>query len=147
MGSGGLLRLRDIGCSFAASMAEAPDVPALLDAAAPASVRVRRGGSSWWPAERELAESWEKDEKVRATFRQLNCHLLCWPDPKLVGVASMKALAMNLTVVKHALQIWGTSLDYPKAMSIDYLKVEVGSCNLRTFSEIMCPTPEYINII
>ncbi|CAE7193246.1 unnamed protein product [Symbiodinium sp. CCMP2592] len=78
-----------------------------------------------WPDKGLLATAFEEDNEVRSLFRQNKGHLLSWPSPELVGVASLKALALNVTVIKLAIRIWGQATPTPKAMSVDWLKNEV----------------------
>ena len=111
-GSGGLL------CEWSPALAWLQLRILLLQRAYGSAVWLRHGGPQRrpWPLCGRMTRL--------SGFRQLNGHLLCWPDAKLVGVASLKALGMNVRVIKHALEIWGQNLDFPKGMSIDYLKVE-----------------------
>ena len=44
-------------------------VAPVLDA--PASIRVRRAASDWWPDGHELAQQWEQDSEVRGIFRKM----------------------------------------------------------------------------
>ena len=89
--------------------------------AAPERLRAR---SVEWPDQDELSCALEADAGVRESFRANRAQLLAWPSPQLVGVASLKALALNVGVVKLALRVWGKTCDYPKAMAIDWLKRE-----------------------
>ena len=105
----------------------ADDSPEAVDG----TVRIRRARTTVWPEKGLLAKAFEEDTQVRNLFRQNKGHLLSWPSPELVGVASLKALALNVTVVKLALRIWGLSTPTPKAMSVDWLKKEA-TCLYRT---------------
>ena len=91
-----------------------------------ALLRVRRDASRAWPEEGALTKMWEADTDVRSCFRCHKSHLLIWPSSQLVGAASLKALAMNVPVIKLALEIWGghTTEEKCKAMPIDWLKQE-----------------------
>ncbi|CAE7938074.1 unnamed protein product [Symbiodinium necroappetens] len=90
-----------------------------------APVRVRRTGSSAWPEAFALAKALESDVNIRLRFRENKNQLLAWTSPELVGTATMKALAMNVNVVLHALEVWCKSCSTPKCMVIDWLKQEV----------------------
>ena len=94
---------------------------AMTEAEAPSRLRAR---SVEWPGQDELAKLLEADAGVRECFRANKAQLLSWPSPQLVGVASLKALSLNVGVIKLALQVWGNSCDFPKAMAIDWLKRE-----------------------
>ena len=107
-------------------MADAAPAAAAPAMDAPASIRVRRAASDWWPERHELAQRWEQDSEVRGIFRRNGGSLLAWPSPQLVGVSSLRALAMNVVAVKIALEHWGQAVDFPKSMSVDYLKQEAG---------------------
>ena len=89
-----------------------------------ASIRVRRRGLDVWPERHAFANALEENSTIRQLFRTNKNQLLCWPSPQLVGVASLKALAMNVDVVKIALGVWGEVMDYPKSMQVDWLKQE-----------------------
>ncbi|CAE7190626.1 unnamed protein product [Symbiodinium pilosum] len=67
----------------------------------------------------------EEDADIRNSFRMNKSQLLAWCSPKLVGVASLKSLALNVPVIKLAIQIWGSHTSVPKTMPIDWLKQEV----------------------
>ena len=68
--------------------------------------------------------AWEQDTKIRDAYRVNKQQLLVWPSPELVGVASLKALAMNVDVIGKAIQVWGAACPKPRTMSIDWLKKE-----------------------
>ena len=89
-----------------------------------ARLRVRHQTAPTWPEPEALAKAWEADLEVRHIFRQNRANLLAWPSPKLVGVASMKALAMNIAVIKVSLVTWGSVTEAAKTMPIDWLKQE-----------------------
>ena len=91
-----------------------------------AGIRVRRRGLDVWPERHAFATALEENKTIRELFRTNKNQLLCWPSPQLVGVASLRALAMNVDVVKIALEIWGEFQDFPKAMQVDWLKQEAG---------------------
>ena len=88
---------------------------------APIRIRAR---SAEWPPEDDLGKRLEADAAIREAFRCNRNQLLTWPSPQLVGVASLTALALNVPVVKVALQVWGESNDFPKSIAIDWLKRE-----------------------
>ena len=108
-------------------MAGAAPAAAAAAMDAPASIRVRRAASDWWPERHALAVLWEQDPEIRDIFRKNQGQLLGWPSPQLVGVASMRALAMNVPVLKTALTHWGETVDFPKSLSVDYLKQEASN--------------------
>ena len=110
-----------------------------------APVRVRRARSGpAWPSKGELATALERSEFVRAMFRETKGCLLKWLGPQLVGVASLKALSLNVDVVCVALQIWSQSITVPKTMSIDWLKQEATclhrSSEVRSYAFAEIPT-------
>ena len=104
-----------------AVMSESPDTVDAVEA--PVRIRRTRTGPAW-PDEDVLAKAFEGSNQVRASYRDNKGHLLRWPSPQLVGVASMKALSMNVDVLQVALQVWGEVTPVPKSMSIDFLKRE-----------------------
>ncbi|CAE7354230.1 unnamed protein product [Symbiodinium sp. KB8] len=67
----------------------------------------------------------EESRDVRAAFRSNRNHLLAWPSPELVGVASLKSMALNVSVLSVALQVWASTSPICKSMSVDWLKAEV----------------------
>ena len=96
----------------------------MAEAAEGLALRVRRGQSQQWPDMDALAKAWEASGEIRECFRANSAHLLCWPSPTLVGAASLKALGLNVTVIRIALTVWGSSTPLCKAMAIDWLKQE-----------------------
>ena len=79
-----------------------------------------------WPAKFELAKLWEADGLIRATWRVNKFKLLCWVKPTLVGVASLRALALNKKAVELALLTWTSFATMPKSPPVDWLKQEAG---------------------
>ena len=101
----------------------------MADAAAGAenpepSVRFRRRQGHLWPEDGKLAATLEGDSKIREAFRANSSKLVAWPSRDLIGVASLKALALNVDVVGKAIEVWSESCDHPRTMSIDWLKLE-----------------------
>ena len=90
------------------------------------SVRFRRRHTDLWPDEGALAVAWESEARIREVFRVNTSKLLSWPSRDLIGVASLKSLALNVDVVGKAIEVWGQSCQRPRTMSIDWLKQEVG---------------------
>ena len=90
-------------------------------AAPPLRLRQR---SAEWPDDNVLAMAWEAEAKVRESFRLNKSQLLAWPSPQLVGVASLRALALNVPVIQLALKAWGETCDFAKSMAVDWLKRE-----------------------
>ena len=88
------------------------------------AIRVRRQTSAKWPEKGALSKAMEEDGAIRNSFRANRSQLLAWPSPNLVGVASLKALGLNVHAVGLALQIWGSCHSTPKTMPIDWLKEE-----------------------
>ena len=88
------------------------------------TLRVRRQTSAQWPEKGTLTKAMEEDADIRNSFRMNKSQLLAWCSPKLVGVASLKSLALNVPVIKLAIQIWGSHTSVPKTMPIDWLKQE-----------------------
>ena len=91
-----------------------------------------------WPASHQLAKTLEQNALVRELFRNNNSHLLKWPKPDLVGVASMSALSLNKMIIKEVLLLWGTVCNEPKSPPVDWLKQEarakvLGSSHARTY--------------
>ena len=77
-----------------------------------------------WPKPHELSNSLEQSLWMRDFFRENHCHLLKWPKPDLVGVASLNALALNKAVIKETLETWGSVCNEPKSPPVDWLKQE-----------------------
>ena len=77
-----------------------------------------------WPPLNELANSLEQSLFIRDCFRENHCHLLKWPKPDLVGVASLTSLALNRAVVKQTLETWSAVCTEPKSPAVDWLKQE-----------------------
>ena len=89
------------------------------------ALRVRRQPSTTpWPEKGLLTKAWEEDAGVRDMFRANKGHLLAWPNPQLVGVASLRALSLNVGVVKLAIEVWGSVCTQAKSMVVDWLKQE-----------------------
>ena len=106
--------------SAAMAAEEAPDA---ADAAA-GHLRVRRQRGQAWPESGLLAKALEEDTEIRSIFRHNKGHLLQWPSPQLVGCASLKALSLNVSVLKISLEVWGAANPAPKGIAIDWLKKE-----------------------
>ena len=87
-------------------------------------LRLRRHPHEVWPERHLLAKTLEADVHVRDSFRTNKFQLLRWTSPETVGTASLKALALNVQVIKVALEVWGSATALPKAMTIDWLKEE-----------------------
>ncbi|CAE6968123.1 unnamed protein product [Symbiodinium sp. CCMP2456] len=88
-------------------------------------LRVRRHRSALWPEDGALSKALEESGAVRAAFRTNRNHLLAWPSPELVGVASLKSMALNVAVLSVALEVWASTSPICKTMSVDWLKAEV----------------------
>ena len=128
-----MLRRIWVGRTYSSAAMAAEEVADAADAAA-GHLRVRRQRGQVWPELGMLAKAFEDDQEIRAIFRNNKGHLLSWPSPQTVGCASLKALALNVPVVKLSLQIWGAVMTSPKSMAIDWLKKEA-TC--------LCVTPGY----
>ena len=102
-----------------AAAAPGPEAPAEIG-----GFRVRRQRAALWPEEGALAKAMEESRDVRAAFRSNRNHLLAWPSPELVGVASLKSMALNVSVLSVALQVWASTSPICKSMSVDWLKAE-----------------------
>ena len=83
-----------------------------------------QGDESLWPDQGKLANRWEANLEVRQHFRSVQ-NLLIWPNDN-VGVISMKALAMNKTVIYDAVQVWSEASFEAKSPPIRWLKTEAG---------------------
>ena len=83
-------------------------------------LRLRRQPRETWPEKHAFAKQLEADVYVRDSFRTNNSQLLQWTSPQTVGVASLKALALNVQVIQISLRVSAL----PKAMTIDWLKEE-----------------------
>lgn len=104
-------------------------------------LRVRRTRSQVsWPEPALLAAAFEEDQSIRALYRENRGHLLRWPSPELVGVASLKALALNVRVLDTALRIWGQATPVPKGMSVDWLKKEATCLHLNGYRLMRAPS-------
>ncbi|OLQ01812.1 hypothetical protein AK812_SmicGene15397 [Symbiodinium microadriaticum] len=116
--------LEDLGCSYlcVAAMAEAAAASELVPVVGQ-QLRVRRRTKvQVWPEEGKLSSAYEGNEEIRALFRNNKQKLLGWPSPTVVGVASMRALSLNVVAVKIAIEMWATVCPEPKGISVDYLK-------------------------
>ena len=101
------------------------------------TARFRRRHTNLWPEEGALAAAWEGEVRIREIFRTNTSKLLAWPSRDLIGVASLKALSLNVDVVGKAMEVWGQSCQQPRTMSIDWLKQEAGfelGCRDRGYS-------------
>ena len=87
-------------------------------------LRVRKRNTHVWPEPGLLSSALESSNEIRALFRENKQKLLQWPSPSVVGVASQKALKLNVPVVRQAIEIWATVCTEPKAISVDWLKQE-----------------------
>ena len=76
-----------------------------------------------WPEPGLLAKTWEEVGPIRKVFRD-NGQLLVWPKKDLVGVASLRALGMNKTVVSEAVKVWSSKVSTAKSPPVDWLKEE-----------------------
>ena len=72
----------------------------------------------------DLAQLWDEDATCRARGRKsgLLCH---WPDPKLVGVASSAACALNATPLTLTAKWWVSQQEDPAAIPIDKMRNQV----------------------
>ena len=105
---------------------------------APIRIRARSAG---WPVQEDFAKRLEADVQIREAFRTNRNQLLAWPSPQLAGVASLKALALNVPVVKVALEVWGAVNDFPKSIAIDWLKKEAHACFDLNRCDVHSPSP------
>lgn len=87
-------------------------------------LRLRRQPRETWPEKHVFAKQLESDVFVRDSFRTNKSQLLRWTSPETVGIASLKALSLNVQVIKICLEVWGSVSALPKAMAIDWLKEE-----------------------
>ncbi|CAE7669203.1 unnamed protein product [Symbiodinium sp. CCMP2592] len=85
-------------------------------------LRVRRRKAQVWPEMGKLSSMWEGSNDIRALFRDNKQKLLKWPSPSVVGVASLKALSLNIALVNQAIEVWAEVNPTPKTMSVDWLK-------------------------
>ncbi|CAE7355826.1 unnamed protein product [Symbiodinium sp. CCMP2456] len=85
-------------------------------------LRLRRQPRETWPEKHVFAKQLESDVFVRDSFRTNKSQLLRWTSPETVGIASLKALSLNVQVIKICLEVWGSVSALPKAMAIDWLK-------------------------
>lgn len=70
-----------------------------------------------------LAEIWEADSAIRNRGRQ-NSRLTCWPNPKCMGLASMKACSLNARVLEEVATWWVQRSDKPSSIPIGPLRNE-----------------------
>ena len=78
-----------------------------------------------WPEKHSLTTTWEQNILVQEAFRSNDHHLLKWPSRELIGVASLRALALNKLAVEETIKVWSSSCPNPKSPPIDWLKQEV----------------------
>ena len=70
-----------------------------------------------------LARALEEDGIVRNKARS-NGVIMCWPCPKVCGIASMKACSLNSRVMELLALWWVRVKDLPSAIGIDLLRAE-----------------------
>jgi len=70
-----------------------------------------------------LAWALEEDGIVRNKARS-NGVIMCWPCPKVCGIASMKACSLNSRVMELLALWWVRVKDLPSAIGIDLLRAE-----------------------
>ena len=72
----------------------------------------------------DLADLWDSDPSIRARGRSAG--LICmWPAPKLTGVASSAACALNSMVLTHTAKWWVSQQEDPAAIPIEKLRNQV----------------------
>lgn len=70
-----------------------------------------------------LASRWEGDAITRRIVREHKA-LRRWRNPKLAGVASCEAAAININVLCHVADWWTSRVDVPQSIPIDLLRKE-----------------------
>ena len=94
--------------------------PGVLDMASQASVC----SSSEWPNRGSLATLLEVDKEVRDRMR-LQGFFTRWPNPRTVGVPSVKAMSMNPAILEIVAGWWCPYHPSPKCLPIDLCRREV----------------------
>ena len=72
-----------------------------------------------------LSPTWEADALLRNRARQ-NERVTVWPDPKSMGVSSMKACSQNARVLELIAHWWVERSDKPSSIPIDDIRAEAG---------------------
>lgn len=76
----------------------------------------------------ELAAAWESIRLLRRRVKDDKApYITRWLNPKAINVASVKAMVMNETALVAIAEWWCPTVDYPKAIPIDYLREEAGN--------------------
>lgn len=70
-----------------------------------------------------LSELWEGDTSIRARAKQHAC-LTIWANPKVIGVASTGAMALNVRSLEILAEWWASQNELPLAIPIDGLRAE-----------------------
>ena len=71
----------------------------------------------------ELAALWEGDLSLRALAREQGC-LTRWADPRLIGVASTGAMAINIKSLQLLAQWWCPQSPLPLSIPINSVRNE-----------------------
>ena len=72
-----------------------------------------------------LSSTWEADALLRNRARQ-NERVTVWPDPKSMGVSSMKACSQNARVLQLISHWWVERSDKASSIPIDEIRAEAG---------------------
>ena len=75
-----------------------------------------------------LSDLWESETSLRAKART-HGSLLVWANPRVVGVASTGAMALNSRCLEILADWWAYQTELPQAVPIQLVRTEVGSGN------------------
>ena len=75
-----------------------------------------------------LSDRWEHEISLRAKART-NGSLLVWASPRVVGVASTGAMALNIRCLEILAEWWASQTELPQAVPIHRVRSEVGNGN------------------
>ena len=70
-----------------------------------------------------LSQLWEADHSVRARAREHGA-LTIWANPKVIGVASTGAMALNVKPLQILAELWASQNELPLAIPIDGVREE-----------------------
>ena len=85
----------------------------------------------------DLASLWESDQAVRNRARS-NRQVCLWSDPKVIGVASAAACALNAGPLTLCAKWWVTQQKAPGAIPIDIMRNQAATKMFCCFLLVVC---------
>ena len=73
-----------------------------------------------------LGALWEDQKLLRRRVKEEKSCMTRWLSDNAINVASVKAMVLNETALVCMAEWWCPRIEYPKAISIDLMRAEVG---------------------